>query len=54
MERSNADGDRCISSVLVNTLTEGQGGVILPMEGSNLEELKKNRKWNQQGVNPVV
>ena len=52
-ERSNADGYRCINSVLVNVLTQGQGGVLLPMEDANLQELKKNRKWNQQGVNPV-
>ena len=36
MERSNADGDRCINSLLVNVLTKGQGGAILPMEGTNL------------------
>ena len=41
VERSNADGDRCINSVLVNVLTKGQGGAILPMEDSNLQELKK-------------
>ena len=54
VERSNAYGYRCINSVLVNVLTKGQGGAIIPMEDTNLQELKKNRKWNQQGVNPVV
>ena len=41
VERSTADGDRCINSVLVNVLTKGQGGAILPMEDRNLQELKK-------------
>ena len=41
LERSDADGDRCINSVLVNVLTKGQGGAILPMEDTNLQELKK-------------
>ena len=41
MERSNADGYCCINSVLVNDLTKGQGGAILPMEDTNLQELKK-------------
>ena len=41
MERSNADGYRCINSVLVNVLTKGQGGAILPMEETNLQELKE-------------
>ena len=41
VERSNADGDRCINSVLVNVLTKGQGGAILPMEGAKLQERKK-------------
>ena len=41
MERSNADGYRCINSVVVNVLTKGQGGAILPMEDTNLKELKK-------------
>ena len=40
VERSNADGHRCISSVSVNDLTKGGGGAILPMEGTNLQELK--------------
>ena len=39
--RSNADGDRCIISVLVIVLTKGQGGAILTMEGTKLQELKK-------------
>ena len=43
VERSNADGDRCINSVLVNLLTKGQGGAILPMEGTKLQELKKSK-----------
>ena len=41
MERSNADDDCYINSVLVNVLTKGQGGAILPMEGTKLQELKK-------------
>ena len=41
VERSNADGDRCINSVLVNVLTKSQGGAILPMEGAKLQELNK-------------
>ena len=41
MERSNADGYRCINSTLVNVLTKGQGGAILPMEDTNLQELRK-------------
>ena len=36
VERSNADNQCCINSVLVNVLTKGQGGTILPMEGTNL------------------
>ena len=31
VERSNANGYRCINSILVNVLTKGQGGAILPM-----------------------
>ena len=30
-----------MNSVLVNVLTKGQGGAILPMENTNLQELKK-------------
>ena len=41
VERSNADAYSCINSVLVNVLTKGQGGAILPMEDTNLQELKK-------------
>ena len=41
VERSNSDGYRCINSVLGNVLTKGQGGEILRMEGTNLQELKK-------------
>ena len=32
VERSNADGYRFINSVLVNVLTKGEGGALLPME----------------------
>ena len=41
-----------MNSVLVNVVTKGQGGAILPMEDTNLQKLKK--KCNQQGVIPVV
>ena len=41
VEGSNADGDRCINRILVNVLTKGQGGAILPMEGTKLQELKR-------------
>ena len=41
VDRSDANGDRCIKSVLVNVLTKGQGGAIFPMEDTNLQELKK-------------
>ena len=41
VERSNADRDRFIDSVLVNVLTKGQGGAIFPMEGTKLQELRK-------------
>ena len=41
IDRSNADGHRRINSVLVNVLTKGQGRAILPMEDTNLQELKK-------------
>ena len=34
-------GHRCINSVLVNVLTKGQGGAILPMKDTNLQELEK-------------
>ena len=30
-----------MNSVLVNVLTKGQGGAILQMEDTNLQELKK-------------
>ena len=30
-----------MNSVLVNVLTKGQGGAILPMEDTNLQELEK-------------
>ena len=41
MDGSNADGDRCRNSVSVNVLIKGQGGAILLMEDTNLQELKK-------------
>ena len=41
VERSNADGYRCINSNSLNVLTKGQGGGILPMEDTKLQELKK-------------
>ena len=40
VEGSNADGDRCINRVLVKVLTKGQGGAILPMEGTKLQKLR--------------
>ena len=40
VERSNADGYHCIKSVLVNLPTKGQGGAILPMEDTKLQELR--------------
>ena len=30
-----------MNSILVNVLTKGQGGAILPMEDTNLQEVKK-------------
>ena len=41
VERSNADGYRCINSNSVNVLTKDQGRAILPMEDTNVQELKK-------------
>ena len=41
VERSNANDYCCINSVLVYVLTKGQGGAILPMEDTNLQELEK-------------
>ena len=41
VESSTADGNRCINSVLVIVLTKGQGGAILPMERTKLQELKE-------------
>ena len=41
VERSNADGHRCINSGLVNVRTKGQGEAILLIEDTNLQELKK-------------
>ena len=43
VERSNADGDHSINSVLVNVLTKGQGGAILLMECTKRQELKKKK-----------
>ena len=48
MERSNAHGDRCINSVLVNVLTKGEGGAMFPMEGTKLQELKKIENGNNR------
>ena len=44
VESSNANGDRCMNRVLVNILTKCQGGAILPMEGTKLQELKQKKK----------
>ena len=41
MDRSDADGDRGINSFLLNVLTKGQGGAIIPMEDTNLQVLEK-------------
>ena len=41
VQRSNADCDCSINSNLVNVLTKGRGHAILPIEGTNLKELKK-------------
>ena len=30
-----------MNSILINVLTKGQGGAILPMEGTKLQELDK-------------
>ena len=38
MERSGADGHRCINSALVNVLTKRRGGAILLMECKKLQE----------------
>ena len=43
VERANADGHRCIKSVLVNVLTKGQGGGILLMDCTRLQELTTTR-----------
>ena len=41
VERSKADGYRCIYSVLVKVVTKGQGAATLLMECTKLQELKK-------------
>ena len=41
VERSNAEGNRCINSVFASVLTKDQGGVILLKECTKLQELKK-------------
>ena len=33
--------DRCINRVSVNVLSKGQGGAILPLDGTKLQELKE-------------
>ena len=38
-----------MNSVVVNVLTKGQGGAILPMEDTNLQELKKKKKTAPTG-----
>ena len=37
-----------MNSVLVNALTKAQGGAILPMEDTNLQELKKIENVNNR------
>ena len=49
VERLNADGYHCVNSTLVNVLTKGQGGAILPMEDTNLKELKKIKNGTNRG-----
>ena len=49
VERSNANGERCINCVSVNVLTKAQGRAILPMEGTKLQELKKKQKMEPTG-----
>ena len=41
VDRSNAKGRRCTNRALVNVVTKGHGGAILPMKGASLQELKK-------------
>ena len=41
VKRSDADGYRRTNGVFVNILTKGQGKEILPMEDTNLQELRK-------------
>ena len=50
VERSNADGYRCIDSNSVSILEEGQGGAIFPMEDTNLQELKKITRSESCGL----
>ena len=40
--------------VLVSVLTKGHARAILLIQCTKHQELEKNTKWNQQGVNPVV
>ena len=49
VERSDADSDRCINSVLVTVQTKGQGGARLPMEGTSLGKLKKKESKINRG-----
>ena len=49
VDRSDADGDRCINSLSINVLTKGQGGAKLQMEDTNLQELiKKENVTNRE------
>ena len=43
VERSNADGHRCINSTLVNLLTKGQGGPGPPWEIPNFRLTDYNK-----------
>ena len=49
VERSNADGYRCLNSNSVNVVTKGQGGAILPTEDTNLEELNRIENGTNRG-----
>ena len=44
VDRSNADSHRCINRVLVHVLSKGQGGAVLLMEVTKLQERKKIKK----------
>ena len=41
VDRSNVDVHRCINSVLLNSMTRGQGGAKILKESTNLQELKR-------------